>query len=203
VIKIDPSQYETIARITGDTPFTVTPYFLLKRASCDVYADRSDKPRYGAIVAHGPRPDAYAFGAASLVDDEAEGLAEFLAGLESVSGYTVPASLVQPIRARKAIEYDAEGLCFSYRPAPHGYDVWRPEFVRQLRAEDRNEIEDLPKDAAFLLQNFGGAAALLEEGLAFGVFRRGRLVSLSASLALTDSHCNIGVYTRRRHRSRG
>jgi len=110
---------------------------------------------------------------------------------------------VQPIRARKAIEYDAEGLCFSFRPAPRGYDVWRPEFVRQLKTEDRNQIEALPLDAAFLLQNFGSAAALLEEGLAFGVFRRERLVSVSTSLALTDTHCDIGVYTRKRHRSRG
>jgi predicted GNAT family acetyltransferase len=39
--------------------------------------------------------------------------------------------------------------------------------------------------------------------VAFGVFRQGRLVSAAASTALTPKHCDVGVYTRPRYRSRG
>ena len=39
--------------------------------------------------------------------------------------------------------------------------------------------------------------------MAFGLFRKGRLVSLATSLALTPKHCDVGVYTLPRYRNRG
>ena len=46
------SRCATIAEMVGDTPFTVTPYFLLRRGACDVYVDAAERPRFGVIVPH-------------------------------------------------------------------------------------------------------------------------------------------------------
>ena len=200
---LDRDRFESVARLIGDTPFTVTPYFFLQRGTCQVYADRPEQPRYGAIVPATPLPDIFVFGAARLDSPELESLAGFLVRLDPVGGYLVPIELVQAIRARRRIISDVEGLCFTYRQIPRQYRAWRPELVRALTLADIASIEALPAEAGFLFQNYGGPANLLTEGLAFGVFEGKRLASLSTSLALTPQHCDVGVYTVPRYRHRG
>ncbi len=202
MIRLDASRFDAAAEIVGDTPFTVTAYFLLKHRRCDVYADSAAQPRYGAVVPHAPDPDVYVFGASDLPAAERDPLADFLARLDAACGYLIPLALVQPLRARRPIHLEVEGLCFTYRQIPEGLAVWRPELVRRLGPDDLALLAALPDEAAFLHHNFGAAEALLAEGLAFGVVRRGRLVSVAASLALTPRYCDVGVYTRRRHRHR-
>jgi hypothetical protein len=203
MIPLEPGQFETIAETIGDTPFTVTPYFHLRRRTCDVYADDANQPHYGAIIPHTPRPDVYLFGANNLEPGDVERVVGFLAGLETVGGYILPVGLVAPLRARRRIDFDVEGLCFSYRQAPRDFVVWRPELVRRMDLSDLPQVEGLPQDAGFLHQSYGSAAVLLAEGLSFGVFQADRLVSMAASLVLTPKHCDVGAYTRRRYRSRG
>ena len=202
MIRLDAGRFDEIADLLSDTPFTVAPYFFLRRRACDVYADAAKRPAYGAIVPHSPAPDVYVFGAHALDAAAQADLAVCLASIESACGYLVPRDLVQPIRARRAIEHEVEGLCFTSRQPPPGFRIWRPELVRRLGPADLPLVDDLPAEAAFLHHNFGRPAALLADGLAFGVVRDGRLLSLAASLALTPRHCDVGVYTRRRHRHR-
>lgn len=187
----------------GDTPFTVTPYFLLQRSACQVYADDPEQPRYGAIVPATPRPDVFVFGAVGLEPPELESLASFLTRLDPVAGYLVPVELVQPLRSRRRIISEVEGLCFTYRQIPQAYRAWRPELVCALTSANIAAVEALPAEADFLFQNFGGPANLLAQGLAFGVFEGKRLASLGVSLALTPKHCDVGVYTVPRYRHRG
>lgn len=196
-------RFECVSGLIGDTPFAVTPYFFLQRGACQVYADDSEQPRYGAIVPTTPRPDVFVFGAAGLEPPEIEGLASFLARLDPVGGYLVPVELVQPLRARRRIITDVEGLGFTYRQIPQEYSAWRPELLRSLTPADVGSVEALSAEAGFLFQSFGGPASLLAEGLAFGVFEGKRLASLSTSLALTPRHCDVGVYTVPRYRHRG
>lgn len=203
MIALDRDRFESIASIVGDTPFTATPFFLLQQRTCDVVADASDAPRYGAIIPHAPRPTVHVFGAASLETAEAESLAGFVAQLDAAGGFMVPHNLVQPIRARRRIDYDVEGLCFTFRRAPNDFGVWRPELVRRLTVADAPHVEALPEAAAFLYQNYGSSYDLLDKGLAFGVFQDERLVSMSASLVLTPKYCDVGVFTLRRHRHLG
>lgn len=199
---LERSQYDTIAEFVGDTPFSVMPYALLQRRVCDAYADSSDHPTCVAIVPHTPTPDAYVYGAASLPAAEVEQLADFLAQLD-VGGFFVPTGLVAPIRSRRRVRLVVEGLCFTYRNLPVTFAVSRPEYVSQLRRTDARLMGDLPAGASFLYEIYGTPAALLAEGLAFGVLQEGRLVSIATSLALTPKHCNVGVYTRPRYRNRG
>jgi predicted GNAT family acetyltransferase len=81
--------------------------------------------------------------------------------------------------------------------------VWRPELVSRLSTADVAQVAALAGDARFLYESYGTPEALLDEGLAFGVYRQERLVSMAASLALTPKHCSAGVYTHRRYRNRG
>jgi RimJ/RimL family protein N-acetyltransferase len=110
---------------------------------------------------------------------------------------------VPPIRARRRIYSEVEGLCFTYRQLPREFRVWRPELVRRLDVSAAPLIEALPTEAGFLFHHYGKPPKLLSEGLAFGVFQKGRLVSLATSLALTPRHCDVGVYTPPRFRNRG
>lgn len=203
MIPIEPNRFETIAGLVGDTPFAVTPYFHLRRKSCDVFADNAVKPNFGVIVPHVPNPDVYLFGTDALGRSQKDELAHFLAQLDPVAGYLVPVDLVQPIRARRMIYSDVEGLCFTYRQIRQDFSVWRPELVRQLTPADKDLVEHLPDETGFIYENYGSPAALLGEGLAFGVIRAGRLVSLAASLALTPSYCDVGVFTLPRFRHLG
>lgn len=123
MIPVEASHYETIAGLIGDTPFSVTPCFHLHRKSCDVFADDAENPNFGVIVPHVPYPDVYLFGADALGWLQAERLARFLAQLDPIAGYLVPVDLVQPIRARRMIYSDVEGLCFTYRQIPQEFSV--------------------------------------------------------------------------------
>lgn len=203
MIPVDANRFEAIAGLVGDTPFSVTPYFHLHRKSCDLYADDAANPQLGVIVPHVPYPDVYLFGANALDPSQLEELARFLAQLDPIAGYLVPVDLVQPIRSRRMIYSDVEGLCFTYRQIPQEFSVWRPELVRQLTPADRDLVEDLPDETGFVYENYGSPAALLGEGVAFGVIRGDRLVSLAASLALTPNYCDVGVYTLPRFRHLG
>ena len=203
MIPVEVSQFEAIADMVGDTPFTVTPFFHLCRTSCDVFANVASSPRFGAIVPHVPYPDVYLFGAEAMAPPEMEAMAGFLAQLDPVAGYLVPIDLVQPIRSRRQILSDVEGLCFTYRQIPEAFEVWRPEMARQLASADRDLVDDLPGEAGFVTENYGSIATLLGEGLAFGVIQEGQLVSLAASLALTPNYCDVGVYTLPRFRHLG
>lgn len=203
MIRLGPAQFDAVARLVGDTPFTVTPFFLLQRRACDVYADSTERPRYGAILPHTSAPDLYVFGAEALDSAAQATLVDFLAQVAPACGYLVPASLVQPLRARRTIHHEVEGLCFTHLPHAGELAAWRPELVRQLGPGDADLVAGLPAEAGFLYHNFGQPAALLAEGLAFGVVREGRLLGLAASLALTPGHCDVGVYTPPRHRHLG
>jgi GNAT superfamily N-acetyltransferase len=203
VIPLDRDHLDTIAEMIGDTPFTVTPHFLLRRHHCDVYANASGQPRYGVIVPHTPHPDVHLFGTAALEPAEIEELATFLARMQLIGGYLVPVELVPPLRTRRRIQSKVEGLCFTYRRIPKSLTVWRPDLVRQLATTDTASVEALPEEAGFLYRNLGTPDSLLSEGLAFGVFQQGRLVSLATSLALTPKYCSVGVYTLPRFRHLG
>ncbi len=199
---LDPSCFDDIAAFIGDTPFSVTPTFFLQRRACDVHADSSGQPRWVVVVPHTPYPEAYVFGRESGQPAEVEQLADFLAKLSTVRSILVPIELVQAIRARCAVEIEVEGLCFTYRQIPGDFNILRPESAHQLTAADAALVEALPDEATFLCQNFGTPAALLNEGLAFGVIEGGRLASMAASLALTPMYCDVGVYTVPRFRNR-
>jgi GNAT superfamily N-acetyltransferase len=203
LILLDRSRSDAIGQMLGDTPFTVTPFFFLQRRECDVYVDDGAKPHKIVVVPRVPRADVFVFVTAPLGLAEWHGLADFVSRLELRGGLFVPAELVQPIRARRRVYLEAEGLCFTYRHIPDRFTVSRPDLVRQLSAADAQAVRGLPSDADFLYQNYRTPEALLAEGLAFGLFRKGRLVSLATSLALTPKHCAVGVYTLPRYRSRG
>lgn len=203
MISLDGSRFDEIAKALGDAPFTVTPYFFLRRAACDVYVDDVTRLRSLVIVPNVAGADVYVFVREFLEPAQWEGLADFVVGLPFQGGLFVPAELVQSIRARREVLLEAEGLCFTYRRVPAGFRVRRPGFVRRLGSGNLAAVSDLPPDAGFVFQNYCTPQALLAEGLAFGVFRDDRLVSVAASLALTPAHCDVGAYTRPRHRSRG
>jgi predicted GNAT family acetyltransferase len=57
--------------------------------------------------------------------------------------------------------------------------------------------------ARFFYESFGSVRDLLARGLAFGVIRRSRLVSMAASLALSPRYCDVGAYTSPRYRCQG
>jgi GNAT superfamily N-acetyltransferase len=203
MMSLDTSHFDAITALVGDTPFSVTACFFLQRRACNVFADDKEQPRHVVIVPHTPTPDVYVFGPDDSTETELESLADFLAQLDTASSFMVPSGLVQPIRARLPIDYDAEGLCFTFPETPEPFHVWRPELVRQLAAGDGALVEALPDEAGFLYQNFDTPSALLAEGLAFGIVRDGRLASMAASLALTDNYCDVGVYTLPRYRHLG
>jgi GNAT superfamily N-acetyltransferase len=203
LIHLDRSRFDELAELLGDTPFTVTPYFFLRRAACDLYVDGPAQPNRLVVVPHVPGADAYVFVREGLEPAEWEGLADFVAGLSLRGGILVPVELVQPIRARREVTLEVEGLCFTYRRVPTDFRAYRPKFVRRLGPDDLAAARDLPPDAGFMFQNYCSPQVLLSEGLAFGLFRDGRLVSVTASLALTAKHCDVGAYTRPRYRSRG
>jgi hypothetical protein len=163
MIAVDASRFETIAGLIGDTPFAVTPYFHLHRESCDVFADDAENLEFGVIVPHVFYPDVYLFGADALGRSQTEELARFVAQLDPVAGYLVPVDLVQPIRSRRMIYSDVEGLCFTYRQIPQEFSVWRPELVRQLTPADKDLVEDLPGETGFIHENYGSSATLLGE----------------------------------------
>ena len=203
MFQLDSGAFDTILTQVGDTPFTAVPYFFLQRRACDVYANSRVQPQCLVVVPHVPSPDVYVLGAESLDSAGLESLADFLAHLELAGGFFVPIELVQPIRARCQIDLHMEGLCFTYPQIPRGFSIARPEFVRRLASPDAALVDALPGDAAFLWQSYGAPAALLAEGLAFGVIRQGKLVSMTASLVLTPRYCDVGVYTLPRYRSLG
>jgi GNAT superfamily N-acetyltransferase len=200
---VDTHRFDTIATLVGDTPFSVTPRFFLQRRACDVYADSVERPRCALIVPHTPAPEAHLFLGKALTPAEIEHLADFLAQMDSASSFMVPVELVQPLRARRPIQLEVEGLCFTYRRIPKAFRVLRPELVRQLTATDAALVSALPEAAEFVYGNYGSPLSLLTEGLAFGVVQKGRLASISASLALTPQYCDVGVYTLPRYRNRG
>jgi GNAT superfamily N-acetyltransferase len=72
------------------------------------------------------------------------------------------------------------------------------DFVESLELEG-----ELLDEATFLYQNCCTPEALLARGLAFGVFRKGRLASPATLLALTPGYCDVGVYILPRYRHRG
>lgn len=203
MILLDRCRSDAVAHILGDTPFTVAPYFFLQRYECDVYADDSVPPRSIVVVPHVPLADVYVFVRAPLGTLEKEGLVDFISRLDYVGGLFVPAELVQPIRARRQVVLEAEGLCFTYRKMPHHLTVARPELVRRLSIADAEAVGRLPSEAAFLYHYYRSPEALLTEGLAFGIVHKDRLASLATSLALTPKHCDVGVYTLPRYRNRG
>jgi len=203
LIRLDRDCFDAIAGTLGDTPFTVTPYFFLQRRECDVYANEAVQPRYVVIVPHIWWADAYVFVLLALEAAQVESLADFLGRLEFKGGLFVPAELIQPIRARRRIFLEAEGLCFTYRQIPPDFAISRPGFARRLSATEACAVGEWPDDSAFLYQNFRTPEALVADGLAFGVFQADHLVSMAASLALTPKHCDVGVYTLRRYRNLG
>ena len=113
----------------------------------------------------------------------------------------MPAELVQRIRTRYPIDLGVEGVCFTYPQIPPAFEITRPEFARRLERADASLQEALPGDATFLWQGHGTPAGLLVDGLAFGVIRRGKLVSVASSLVLTPRYCNVGVYALPRYRN--
>lgn len=203
MIRLDSSQFEAVSECMGDTPFTATPYFFLRRRLCEVYADSADAPRFGAVVPHTPCPDVYTFGAEEMDAAGVETMTEFLSGLDAQCSLIVPAALAAGIRARRRVDLEVEGLCFTHREIPQDFHPHRPGFARRLLPADAQEMERLPRDAGFLVQAFGSPADVLAEGAAFGVFRRGRLVSVATTLVVTPRYGDVGVYTMRRHRHRG
>jgi hypothetical protein len=80
-----------------------------------------------------------------------------------------------------------EGLCFTYPEIPREFAANRPEYARQLGVADLALMDVLLGKADFLYQNYGTPLGLLTEGLAFGVIRKGKLVSAATSLALSPS----------------
>jgi GNAT superfamily N-acetyltransferase len=203
LILLDNSRFDAVADTLGDTPFTVTPYFFLHRRQCDVYVDDAAHPLCFVILPHVRCADVYVFIHSTRRAKDVDNLADFIARLELAGGLFVPADLLQPIRARRRISLEAEGLCFTYRQMPCDFTVGRSERASRLSVAEAQAVAKLPGEAVFLYQNYSTPAALLAEGLAFGVFYQERLVSVAASLALTPKHCDVGVYTLPRYRSRG
>jgi GNAT superfamily N-acetyltransferase len=203
MLPLDTNHFDAVASLVRDTPFSVTPRFFLQRRACDVYVDNTEQPRCGVIIPHTSAPEAHVFLATTLAPSELGLLADFLAELDTASSFMVPIELVHLLRARRPIRLEVEGLCFTYRQIPKSFHVSRPELTRRLTIGDEALVSALPSEAGFLHQNFGTPGSLLTEGLAFGVVRKGRLVSLSASLALTARYCDVGVYTLPRYRNRG
>lgn len=207
MIRLDQDQFAAVAgRVlerVGDTPFMSTPYFFLGSGRCDVYVDDAVAPRYGVVVPHTSCPDVYTFAADDMDAAEIEELARFLATLDARCGLIVPAVLVPGIRAHRGVDLEVEGLCFTFREIPPNFQVQRPGRARRLLPTDASELERLPPEADFLWQAFGSPAALLSEGLAFGVLRQGRLVSVATTLVITPGYGDVGTYTVRRHRHRG
>lgn len=200
---MDRTRSDAVAQMLGDTPFTVTPYFFLRRRECKVYVDDVAQPQIIVVVPQVPFADVYVFIRAPLETAELQNLADFVSHLDLQAGLFVPAELVQPIRARRQVYLEAEGLCFTYHHIPDRFAVSRPDLVRRLSAVDAKAIGELPSDADFLYQNYRTPETLLAEGMAFGLFCKGGLVSLATSLALTPKHCDVGVYTLPRYRNRG
>jgi GNAT superfamily N-acetyltransferase len=213
LVLMDRTRFDAVAQMLGDTPFTVTPYFFLRRRECKAYVDDFAQPQIIVVVPQVPFADVYVSIRAPLGTAELQSLADFVSRLELGSGLFVPAELVQPIRVRRQVSLEAEGLCFTYRHIPDRFTEKSqnaPQFaggrngqVRRLSAADAKAIGELPSQAGFLYQNYRTPEALLAEGLAFGLFHKGRLVSLATSLALTPKHCAVGVYTLPRYRNRG
>jgi GNAT superfamily N-acetyltransferase len=203
LIRVDHSCCDVVANMLGDTPFTVTPCFFLRRRECNVYVDDAAQPQAIVVVTHITFADVYVFVRAPLGTAGVESLADFISRLEFQGGLFVPAELVQPIRARRRIFLEAEGLCFTYLQVPRDFTVTRPELVRRLSPADTKAVDQLPSAASFLYRNYFSPEALLTEGIAFGVLCKGCLVSLAALLALTSNYCDVGVYTLPRYRNRG
>ncbi len=203
MIQLDKNHFTAVTETLGDTPFTVTPYFFLQRGACDVYTDDETQLQNLIVVPHKPCADIYVRVTATLTERKVAELADFLARLQRTGGLFVPAGLVQPLRARRCVSAEAEGLCFTYRRIPTDFRATRPERARRLFAAQAPVVAALPGEASFVYQNYGTPEALLDEGLAFGVFYRDRLVSVAASLALTPKHCDVGVYTLPRYRNLG
>lgn len=203
MIRVDGSGCDVVANILGDTPFTVTPCFFLRRRECNVYVDDAAQPQAIVVVPHVSFADVYVFVRVPLGTAGVESLANFISQLEFQGGLFVPAELVQPIRVRRRIVLEAEGLCFTYPEVPRDFTVTRPELVRRLVPAKAKTVGQLPSAASFLYRNYFSPEALLTEGIAFGVLYRGRLVSMAASLALTPNYCDVGVYTLPRYRNRG
>lgn len=203
MILLDSRHCDAIADILGDSPFTVTSYFFLRRRGCDVYADDAEKPQSIVIVPHVRNADTYVHVLSALGAKDEERLADFLCHLSLQGGLFVPAELIQLVRARQRIFLEAEGLCFTYRQIPRDFQVSRLRMACRLSGADVQAVCSLPDEAGFLYRNYRVPHALLTEGLAFGVFQGDHLVSVAASLACTPKHCDVGVYTLRRYRNRG
>jgi len=118
LILLDSHRSDAFADMLGDTPFTVTPYFFLRRREGDVYADDAVHPRCAVVVPHVRFADVYVFVFSALTEQEVARLADFVGRLELSGGLFVPAGLVRPIRARRRVSLEVEGLCFTYRQIP-------------------------------------------------------------------------------------
>ncbi|MFZ5918324.1 MAG: GNAT family N-acetyltransferase [Chloroflexota bacterium] len=198
---MDSRHLGAVADAVGDTPFTVSPYFFVCRGDCAVLVDDATRLGWLVVVPGVSRADSYILVRRSLAVDELDGLADLVASLESRRLF-VPECLVQPVRTRRRVLLEAEGLCFTCRCVPADFTVAR-QVARRLSRADAAAVAGLPGEATFLHLNYHTPEALLSQGLAFGIFCGGRLVSLAASLALTPQHCDVGVYTLPRYRNLG
>lgn len=93
---------------------------------------------------------------------------------------------------RRACDICADDPARPHPEIPRDFAITRPEFVRQLGVDDVDLVNGLLGKADLLYRNYGTPTGLLAEGLAFGVIRSGKLVSLATSLALLPKYCDVG-----------
>jgi hypothetical protein len=117
--------FDAIADMLGDMSFTATPYSFLRRRECDVYANDPVQPRCVVVVLYVRFADARVSITSGLEAKAVEDLSDLLGSLELEGGLLVSVDLVQRIRARRRILFEAESLCFTYREIP-------PDFTTQF-----------------------------------------------------------------------
>jgi len=172
LIRVDGSGCDVVANILGDTPFTVTPCFFLRRRECNVYVDDAAQPQAIVVVPHVSFADVYVFVRVPLGTAGVESLANFISQLEFQGGLFVPAELVQPIRVRRRIVLEAEGLCFTYPEVPRDFTVTRPELVRRL-ARQGKDCGPVALCGVFSLPELFFARGIADRGDSFWGFVQG------------------------------
>jgi RimJ/RimL family protein N-acetyltransferase len=151
-------------------------------------ADRLDVPQ--AVSAEVPGNVALRGDPASLPPDALDGLAGFV---------DAPAEWLPVLRAADPGVAPWDRVIFEL---PADVAVPRADAVL-LSAADVLAIDAFEADGAWIHESWGGPTALAASGMARGVFREGRLVSIAATFYVGGTYEELGVVTESAHRGRG
>jgi hypothetical protein len=195
----DSATCQALADALGDTPETVISAHLLLRRQCRAYV-AGEPPRFRCAIVD---PTTMLQGEPMAFGDDADAVWELLQQVRGwycvnvsrpcaeILGPLMERTLKRTIRRFDDVYYALDGAVVA---APNAA-------VRLLGPGDLPLLASAPAEVQGA--GFGGAPALLSEGIVAGAIVDGKLVAIAHTSAFTDRHADIGVSTLMPWRGRG